>query len=182
MSNKEYSPKDDFYQWVNHEWLNDPKNEIPSEYSTWGGFMKLYDEGLKNQINLVSKLDSKSESIKERKISRIWKASMDRFDVWEKGEGNYFIYFFPPTNPKEGVYECCDDYPEAVGPDRGIDSRKISLLPSQIDREDVTAVSSDKHCISYEDVTMVARPIASGIVVSCDLVRVNVGGIVLSIS
>ena len=68
------SPQNDFYQWTNKEWLNDPKNEIPPEYSTWGGFLKLYDDGLKNQIDLVKNLDS------ENKLACVWKESMKMFD------------------------------------------------------------------------------------------------------
>lgn len=37
------SPGNDFYQYVNNAWLNDPVNQIPADYSSWGGFTKLYD-------------------------------------------------------------------------------------------------------------------------------------------
>ena len=42
------SPQNDFYQWVNNSWLENEK--IPDDYSSWGGFTKLYDEGLNNLI------------------------------------------------------------------------------------------------------------------------------------
>ena len=50
------SADDDFYLHVNQAWLDDPKNQIPSDYSSWGGFLKLYDEGLSNQIDIVKQL------------------------------------------------------------------------------------------------------------------------------
>ena len=50
------SPCNNFYQYVNKRWLEDPENQIPEEYPRWGGFIKLYDTGLKNQINLVKGL------------------------------------------------------------------------------------------------------------------------------
>lgn len=28
-------PEDDFYQYVNKKWLDDPENKIPAEYSSW---------------------------------------------------------------------------------------------------------------------------------------------------
>ena len=39
-----YAPQIDFYQYVNHVWLNDLKNAIPDDYSSWGGFTKLHDD------------------------------------------------------------------------------------------------------------------------------------------
>jgi putative endopeptidase len=68
------SPQKDFYSWVNEKWFNDPKNDIPPDYSTWGGFIKLYDEGIKNQINLVKDLDN------NHKIKIIWDKCIDQFN------------------------------------------------------------------------------------------------------
>ena len=83
---------DDFYNYVNADWLNDPKNEIPNEYSLWGGFTKLHDEGLKKQIAILEELTASSPeqlTDEERKIAAIWNASMHlRFAKWEKGEGD----------------------------------------------------------------------------------------------
>ena len=50
------SAKENFYEHVNEKWLQDPDNAIPSDYSSWGGFVKLHDTSLVNQINLVKKL------------------------------------------------------------------------------------------------------------------------------
>lgn len=70
------SPTKDFYLWVNEKWLNDPKNDIPADYSSWGGFLKLYDEGINNQISLIENLDN------DNKIKIIWDKSMDQFNNW----------------------------------------------------------------------------------------------------
>jgi putative endopeptidase len=79
--------QDDFYNHVNKSWLD--SNQIPSEYSRWGGFTKLYDDGLKNQIELVKGLfDKESLTTQEAKIAAIWKASNIRFTDWAGGLGN----------------------------------------------------------------------------------------------
>jgi len=84
------TPQNDFYHYVNHKWLNDDKNSIPDDYSSWGGFTKLHDDGLKNQIGIVKDLETKTElSIEEKKINTIWKASENRFKSWENGETDY---------------------------------------------------------------------------------------------
>ncbi len=56
MTLSNLDPGYDFYQYVNHEWLTSPINQIPEDYSSWGGFTKLYDDGLTNQIEIVKKL------------------------------------------------------------------------------------------------------------------------------
>ena len=82
--------QDDFYLHVNSNWLNDPSNAIPGEYPRWGGFIKLHDNCLKNQIKLVQELKSKEDkNDEEKKISAIWMASMSRFDNWTNGKGDY---------------------------------------------------------------------------------------------
>lgn len=71
------SPQNDFYQWVNNDWL---KNEqIPEDYSSWGGFIKLYDEGLNNLIDLIKNLDSGV-------IKSIWDKSMNRYNNWDNND------------------------------------------------------------------------------------------------
>lgn len=83
-------PNEDFYLHVNQKWLEDPDNSIPSEYSRWGGFIKLADEGLKNQIDLVKELKDKDiKTEEESKIYAIWSASTALFESWERGEGDY---------------------------------------------------------------------------------------------
>ena len=86
------SAGDDFYGHVNDAWMSDPENCIPDEYSLWGGFTKLHDEGLKKQIAIVEALvesDPASLSDEERKIAAIWHASMNlRFKAWEEGKGD----------------------------------------------------------------------------------------------
>ncbi|VBB18938.1 peptidase M13 [Yasminevirus sp. GU-2018] len=81
---------DNFYLHVNKSWLDDPANQIPGEYPRWGGFIKLHDEGLKNQISLVKELrDKKDKNEEEAKISAIWEASTRRFQSWRDGTANY---------------------------------------------------------------------------------------------
>ena len=84
------SPNNDFYHYVNQAWLSDPKNAIPADYSSWGGFTKLHDETLLLQIKLVKDLETKpNRTVEESKIYAIWKASTELFDSWDKGLGDY---------------------------------------------------------------------------------------------
>ena len=39
--NKINLPGNNFYQYVNNNWLNDPKNQIPEDYSQWGWIHKI---------------------------------------------------------------------------------------------------------------------------------------------
>ena len=75
MENTKLSPGNNFYQYINHKWLNDPSNQIPSDYSSWGGFTKLYDDGLINQINIVKNLENNCHTEEVEKIFAIWQAS-----------------------------------------------------------------------------------------------------------
>ena len=79
-----------FYLHVNSKWLNDPKNNIPDEYPKWGGFIKLHDGTLKDQIKLVQDLRNKpNKTDEELKISAIWEASVTRFESWRKNTATY---------------------------------------------------------------------------------------------
>ena len=89
---KSVSASNDFYSYVNKKWLDDPVNSIPDDYSSWGGFTKLYDEGLKNQISMVKDLtckEYKSLNPEQQKITSIWNASSRRFDNWSKNKADY---------------------------------------------------------------------------------------------
>ena len=90
ISSSAPSAAENFYLHVNKQWLDDPQNCIPSDYSQWGGFTKLHDEGLNAQIEMVKDLKTKSvKNDEEAKISAIWEASVERFAAWERGEGSY---------------------------------------------------------------------------------------------
>lgn len=80
------SAKENFYQHVNEKWLQDPDNSIPSDYSSWGGFVKLHDTSLVNQINLVKKIDLTkfSQYDDEYKVKCLDRASQKRFDSWRE--------------------------------------------------------------------------------------------------
>ena len=81
---------DDFYLCVNKSWLDNPVNKIPYDYSGWGGFIKLYDENLFNQIELVTQLKDKlNKTSDENKILVIWEASNQIFDDWKNNSGTY---------------------------------------------------------------------------------------------
>ena len=88
ISSNTLSPGNNFYLYVNNAWLTNPANQIPDDYSSWGGFTKLYDDGLNNQIDIVKNLDNTCYSEEESKISAIWKASENRFESWKQGTCN----------------------------------------------------------------------------------------------
>ena len=88
MSISNLAPGINFYHYVNHVWLCNPLNQIPPDYSSWGGFTKLYDEGLINQINIVKSLENKCLSEEQEKVFSIWKASETRFSSWTDGTSN----------------------------------------------------------------------------------------------
>ena len=57
----EQSAGENFYEYVNNKWLLDSNNKIPDDYSSWGGFTKLFDDGLMNQIKMnLSHLNDQS--------------------------------------------------------------------------------------------------------------------------
>jgi len=83
QSEPQVSCKKNFYMYMNKKWLDDPANAIPAEYSTWGGFTKLDDEGILKQIQMVKDLKNQEfKNEEETKISAIWEASNARFTAW----------------------------------------------------------------------------------------------------
>ena len=88
MNTSNLAPGINFYQYVNHAWLSNSMNQIPLDYSSWGGFTKLYDEGLTNQIDIVKNLENKCVSEEQDKIFAIWKASEKRFQAWNDKTSN----------------------------------------------------------------------------------------------
>ena len=89
MDTDKLSANNDFYQYVNDEWLSHFSHQIPDDYSSWGGFTKLHDDGLRNQINIVKGLENNRDTEEKKKINAIWKASEDRFSSWRKGTSDY---------------------------------------------------------------------------------------------
>lgn len=82
--------QDNFYYYVNKNWLDDDNNKIPDEYPRWGGFTKLHDNGLKNQIKIVKELENvQNKNDEQKKIYAIWNASEIRFNKWRNDKGNY---------------------------------------------------------------------------------------------
>ena len=119
--------KSDFYQWVNKKWLDDPTNTIPDEYSRWGGFIKLQDTSLKNQIALVYDLQNRSVAElneDELKIRAIWEAASMRFKDWKYNLGTYDIVFkefaildsiLGMDQMQDGKYQNFIDHADRVG-------------------------------------------------------------------
>lgn len=84
------SAGDDFYLHVNKSWLDDPANKIPGDYESWGGFVKLHDTCLNNQINLVKGLCDKTDRTdEEEKIVALWNACIRRFQSWRDDTAVY---------------------------------------------------------------------------------------------
>ena len=91
MNNHNITPNEDFYQYVNYKWLNDINNKIPDDYSSWGGFTKLYDDGLYKQIDIIKEISNKSINDltpDELKVLSIWNASEIRFKKWNTNNDN----------------------------------------------------------------------------------------------
>ena len=77
---------ENFYKYVNQTWLDNPDNKIPLDYSNWGGFTKLYDDGLKKQINIIKSICKKNNediSKEENIIKCIWTACNKLYSDWE---------------------------------------------------------------------------------------------------
>lgn len=79
--------QENFYLHQNESWLNNPKNAIPNEYSSWGSFMCLADASLNDQIALLENLNGNTNI--EILVSTIYKKSMSRFENWDSGISDY---------------------------------------------------------------------------------------------
>lgn len=88
-ANEQVSAAEDFYRFVNNKWLSDESIQIPEEYPSWGSFIQLVDESVKNQIKLAKELVDVANSPDEQKLALVWKASMKCLDDWESGKGSY---------------------------------------------------------------------------------------------
>lgn len=88
------TPQINFYQWQNSEWLNNPKNQIPEEYTTWGSFAILRDKTMNDQIkifqDLVLRLNNKENlNFDEKRIAILYSKIINKFEDWEKNIGDY---------------------------------------------------------------------------------------------
>jgi putative endopeptidase len=92
---EQYTPQQNFYQSQNSDWLNDPKNAIPDEYSSWGSFMRLRDNSLKQQIAILSELadkynkDTSQLNEDEKKLASIYQKTMQKYKDWDNKLGDY---------------------------------------------------------------------------------------------
>ena len=79
---QELSPQNNFYNWVNNKWLNDPSNAIPVDQTSWGGFIKLREEGIQKQIQIakdISQKDTNFMNHDEMTIKSIWNAALNQY-------------------------------------------------------------------------------------------------------
>lgn len=144
------SPKDDFYQYVNQKWLDDPANSIPDDYSSWGGFTKLHDDGLINQIKLVKNLttstdntdkDNKNDStlaLESLKITAIWNASNSRFNQWQEGKYDYSAIIRELSNMTDylTIHDAVGDDPDPF------DKRYVTVLANYLHYSHVNGISN----------------------------------------
>ena len=85
-----HSPGNDFFEWQNHTWLDDEKNIIPEDQSSWGAFTILREQSLDNQIAIMDALrSSTTKDPNTENLAVIYDRSLARFDDWEKGLKSY---------------------------------------------------------------------------------------------
>ena len=62
-------PEEDFYEWVNEDWLKN--NPIPDDKSSYGTFTVLDEESMKNQREILDNLEPKTHH--QRLLSKFWR-------------------------------------------------------------------------------------------------------------
>lgn len=77
------TPGDNFYLYVNKNWLDNPENAIPSDQSRWGGFVKLNDTSIKQQIQIMQDIDNVVDKSDYMILYTIWKKYKDHMEKWE---------------------------------------------------------------------------------------------------
>ncbi len=82
---KSVKPGDDFYDYVNGEWIKN--NPIPPEYSRWGAFPKLRDDNLIALHEILEGLGKDSDSLDEeqRKLRDFYRTAMDEKAIERAG-------------------------------------------------------------------------------------------------
>jgi putative endopeptidase len=86
----EHTPQSNFYLWQNKKWLDDPANDIPADYTSWGGFMKLRDNSLKQQNEILKELENKDNLLEnEKKMVIIYQKALQKYLEWDNDKGNY---------------------------------------------------------------------------------------------
>lgn len=91
----ENSPQNNFFLYVNGDWLKDESIKIPEEYPIWGSFQMLRDESLKAQIEIMKEVaakyqgDKRSLSDEEKCLAQVYLKSLARFEQWSTGKGDY---------------------------------------------------------------------------------------------
>lgn len=83
------SPKDDFYYYVNKEWLEN--NPIPSDYSMWSSFhelMELTNSRVKNLFDQTNENSVSSPDLNWQKVLTIWSSGNDETSL--NSDENFF--------------------------------------------------------------------------------------------
>jgi putative endopeptidase len=82
---KTVRPQDDFFHYVNGEWIN--KTEIPASEASWGTGAILYQntqQNLKNLLDSCAKLNA-SKGSNEQKVGDFYASAMDSVAIEQKG-------------------------------------------------------------------------------------------------
>ena len=117
------TPQENFYLSQNAKWLNDPGNAIPDEYSSWGSFIRLRDNSLKQQIAILSELankfNQKSDQLSndERKLAIVYQKTMQKYKEWDNNKGDYIelnkeLYYLKQSIDGENFLNCLAEYGE----------------------------------------------------------------------
>lgn len=93
INNINNTPSTNLYLWQNINWLNNPDNQIPSDYSSWGTFERLRDNSLKQQIKILTELSEKNKegelSIDKKKLAIIYSKRFNKYKDWDNNIGDY---------------------------------------------------------------------------------------------
>jgi putative endopeptidase len=156
-----YTPQNNFYLWQNNDWLNDPKNQIPADYSTWGSFTQLRDNSLNQQIKILTKLNNDFDNLTtdEKKLAIIYKKRLQKYTDWENNLGDYqelkkelnflqqsvnftddnYIKFFA----EYGAYCCKNGLSFVLDIDKGSDMQNVENILLDISPTHVSLPSRD---------------------------------------
>ncbi|HEY2759459.1 MAG TPA: M13 family metallopeptidase N-terminal domain-containing protein, partial [Pirellulales bacterium] len=86
-------PGEDFFQYVNGNWVKE--NPIPAEYSRWGMFMKLRDDNLNAQRQILENLEKQTGKLdaNSQKLRDFYKTAMDEDAIEKQGVNPLDDYF-----------------------------------------------------------------------------------------
>lgn len=86
--NSHIKPEDDFYTYINHEWME--STQIPDEYGSWGSFHEVYQQNqeyLKEILNnLGSESANTSNSTERQQVRDFYGSGMDTLTIEKLGK------------------------------------------------------------------------------------------------